>query len=31
MSVETPKEKWPGAVREVTLGASHGPARERRP
>ena len=24
MSVEIPKEKWPGAVREVTLGASHG-------
>jgi acetyl-CoA decarbonylase/synthase complex subunit delta len=24
MSVEIPKEKWPGAVREVTLGATHG-------
>jgi acetyl-CoA decarbonylase/synthase complex subunit delta len=24
MSVDIPKEKWSGAVREVTLGASHG-------
>jgi acetyl-CoA decarbonylase/synthase complex subunit delta len=24
MTIEIPKEKWPGAVREVTLGSAHG-------